>query len=102
MAIKHNVYEDGKVQSLGFTSEPSFHNMPGRDVTVGVLEPGKYNFGVAKRRETIHVTFGHIMAKGKNVVHSDTSSAEGELVFEEGEEIVLECQCVTAYICLYG
>jgi len=73
----------------------------GREASVGVLESGKYNFGVAKRRETIHVAFGHLMAKGRNVVHSDTSSEEGALVFEPGEEIVLECQCVTAYICLY-
>lgn len=96
MAIQHNVYEGGKIQSLGFSSEH------GRAATIGVLEPGKYNFGGAKRRERIHVTFGHIMAKGRNVVHSDTSSEEGALVFEEGDEIVLECQCVTAYICLYG
>lgn len=98
MAIQHNTYEGGKVQSLGFTSER------GHELTVGVLEPGEYNFGVAKRRETIHVSYGLIEAKGKRVVMSaiNASNPDYFIVFEPGEEIRLKCYHTAAYICLYG
>jgi len=35
--VEHNVYFDGKVQSLGFASDEG-------DATVGVVEPGTYTF----------------------------------------------------------
>jgi purine/pyrimidine-nucleoside phosphorylase len=36
--LKHNVYFEGKVQSVGFERH-------GRRATVGVIEPGEYHFG---------------------------------------------------------
>lgn len=98
MAIQHNVYEGGKVQSLGFTNEQ------GRDFTIGVLEPGEYDFGVAERREKIHVSYGLIEAKGKRVALSDISASNPDcyIIFRPGEEIKLKCYGMTAYICIYG
>ena len=36
--LKHNVYFDGKVQSIGFERH-------GRRATAGVIEPGEFHFG---------------------------------------------------------
>jgi uncharacterized protein YaiE (UPF0345 family) len=45
--LKHNVYFDGKVQSLGFERN-------GRKATAGVIAPGEFHFGTdAPERMTI-------------------------------------------------
>ena len=45
--LKHNVYFDGKVQSIGFERH-------GRKATAGVIAPGEYHFGTdAPERMTI-------------------------------------------------
>jgi len=93
MAIKHNVYEQGKVQSLGFTTEESY------EATVGVLEAGTYNFGVAKRREEIKVLTGSLSTlDGK----TDWDSMTNPLVFEEGQTIEFNAAEGTSYLCIYG
>ena len=93
MSIKHNVYEDGKVQSLGFSTED------GHDVTVGVLEEGSYNFGVAERREEIKVLTGELSTPdGK----SSWDSMTDPLVFEKGQTIEFNAAVVTSYLCYYG
>ena len=93
--ITHTVYEKGKVQSLGFT-------MPdGRKATVGVLEAGSYNFGVAKRREEIEVITGELSLPGSNNMkwHPMTNDV---LVFEEGQPIEFLAIDGTSYLCIYG
>ncbi len=52
---KHNVYFDGKVQSLGFERN-------GRRATVGVLEPGEFHFGT-DAPERMTVVSGEIAAR---------------------------------------
>jgi uncharacterized protein YaiE (UPF0345 family) len=45
--LKHNVYFDGQVQSIGFDRN-------GRRATVGVIAPGEYHFGTdAPERMTV-------------------------------------------------
>lgn len=45
--LKHNVYFDGKVQSVGFERH-------GRKATVGAIAPGQYHFGTeAPERMTV-------------------------------------------------
>jgi len=90
-AIKHNSYYDGKVQSLGFSRENN-------DATVGVLEPGEYDFGRASRRETIKVVHGTLHHIPTNRDFSESQV----LTVEPGEEIKLSCAEHVAYVCYYG
>jgi hypothetical protein len=56
--LKHNVYFDGKVQSVGFERH-------GRKATAGVIAPGEYHFGTdAPERMTI--VSGELEAKTAN------------------------------------
>jgi uncharacterized protein YaiE (UPF0345 family) len=53
--LKHNVYFDGNVQSLGFERN-------GRRLTVGVIRPGEYHFGT-DAAERMTVVSGEILAR---------------------------------------
>jgi uncharacterized protein YaiE (UPF0345 family) len=95
MSIKHNVYEDGKVQSLGFKM------VNGRDATVGVLEEGTYNLGTAHRLERIKVITGSIsISVDGRVMRWDEWNPEF-LTFMEGETIKFHATQGTSYICFY-
>ncbi|MDD5341124.1 MAG: pyrimidine/purine nucleoside phosphorylase [Patescibacteria group bacterium] len=87
--IKHNVYFKGRVQSLGFTSESGDH-------TVGVVSPGRYEFGIAKRQERIVVVYGCIKINGQEC------KAISTFIIPAGKEIVFEATRFAAYTCSYG
>ncbi|MDB5987573.1 MAG: hypothetical protein JWR16_2626 [Nevskia sp.] len=53
--LKHNVYFDGGVQSIGFERN-------GARASVGVVEPGSFHFGTAAA-ERMHVVSGALRAK---------------------------------------
>jgi len=93
MAIKHNVYEGGNVQSLGFKLDD------GRDATVGVLEAGHYNFGTAKRREVIKVLSGSL--ETPNGMRHRAERSHGVFYIEEGETIEFTAEAGTSYLCVY-
>lgn len=99
--IELNVYrfdDGGIVKSLAYkTSE-------GKDATHGVIIPGttkKFDFGVAKRREEIFVVQGMLAVNGQQfgVFNRRLNTT---IVFEPGEQIMLECQGPAAYNCVYG
>ena len=56
--MKHNVYFDGKVQSLGLTTEDGI-------ATVGVISPGKFTFSTSSEERMI-VTSGTLKVKLPN------------------------------------
>ena len=86
--MKHNIYFDGNVQSLGFS-------IFGEDVTVGVIEPGEYDFGLASREEQITVLAGALF------VHGVSAALGTEIHIAKGEQIVLKAVTSVAYICRY-
>lgn len=89
--ITHNTYFDGKVQSLGFVM---FDNK--RRATIGVLQSGEYDFGVAEQTECIEVT------SGKLVVGSKEYNRRSEpCVFTRGDSIIMRAIGITSYICTY-
>jgi len=53
--LKHNVFFDGKVQSIGF-------ERLGRRLTAGVIAPGEYHFGT-NAPERMTVVSGELEAK---------------------------------------
>ncbi len=87
--MKHNSYFDDKVQSLGFTYD-------GVDCTVGVIEPGEYDFGIAGRPEAITPLVGELVINGKNYTTTMTR------FIHEGDTIKIKTDVPAAYLCRYG
>jgi hypothetical protein len=90
--MKHSVYFDGKVQSLGVNTANGF-------ATVGVIEPGAYTFSTSSE-ERIVLIEGTLRVK---LPEEDWKS------YSRGEEIVvrpkvsfdIEARADVAYICHY-
>ncbi len=60
--IKRNVYFEGAVQSLGAASGE------GVQLTIGIVEPGEYDFGTTSRTEEIRVVLGLLYINGHSVI----------------------------------
>jgi uncharacterized protein YaiE (UPF0345 family) len=90
--MKHSVYFDGKVQSLGVNTPDGF-------ATVGVIEPGKYTFSTSSE-ERIVLTEGTLRVR---------LPGEEWKVFFKGQEVTVrpnvsfdvEAAADVAYICHY-
>jgi uncharacterized protein YaiE (UPF0345 family) len=69
--LKHNVYSDGKVQSIGFTRN-------GLAATVGVMAPGEYHFntGSAERMTVVSGQLRARVASGEWVTYPAGTSFE--------------------------
>lgn len=90
--VSHNVYFDGKVQSLGV-------QIPKGKATVGVMKAGTYTFNTGSP-EIMEVIIGEMSAK----------LAGGELIkYRKGESFEVPgnssfdvvCEADAAYICYY-
>lgn len=89
--ITHNVFHGGAVQSLGFTTDD------GLQKTIGVMLVGTWDFGIAKKQETINVITGQIVVQGK--VYDCRS---GPCVFLAGDRIIFRVREAVSYLCIYG
>jgi len=85
----HNTYFEGAVQSLGFSDDN------GR-ATVGVVEPGDYDFGTAKTEERITVTTGKLTINGREYRMGETCT------IPTGEVILIAAEVFSSYVCRYG
>ena len=94
--IKHNVYWDGQVQSLGFVGQGLLGE---QDKTVGVLVPGEYDFGVAKRKEMIWVISGHLTING--VKHGRGYQMPDSCTLQPGSAIHIVAEETSSYLCEY-
>lgn len=91
MTIKHNLYFDGAVQSLGFVDAEGKTSM-----SAGTVLPGDYDFGTAGPKETMTVTSGALTINGKTYIVGDTC------VVEPGEKINIAAATESSYTCYYG
>jgi purine/pyrimidine-nucleoside phosphorylase len=90
--MKHSVYFEGKVQSLGVNTTSGF-------ATVGVIEPGTYSFSTSSEEHLVLIE-GTLRVR---------LPGEDWKVFSKGREIVvqpgvsfdIEAQADVAYICYY-
>jgi uncharacterized protein YaiE (UPF0345 family) len=90
--MKHSVYFDGKVQSLGV-------NTPNGFATVGVIEPGAYTFSTSSEEHLVLI---------EGILRVKLPDAEWK-VCSRGQEIVVppnvsfdvEAGADVAYICHY-
>ena len=89
MEITHNSYFGGEVQSLGFTRSN------GKKATIGVISPGRHDFGIAKAPEEITIIFNKIIINGKEC------QAIMSCHINPGDPIVFEAAGPAAYICYY-
>lgn len=93
MGIDHNSHFDGAVQSLGAKSQ-----LVRTGFNVGVVNPGKWSFGVAERGEQIRVLAGGLKINGK-LIHSHGPCAVIDI--KKGEQILVEADDFVPYWCLY-
>ncbi|MGN8260380.1 pyrimidine/purine nucleoside phosphorylase [Pseudomonas sp. SMSB3] len=88
-----NEYFNGSVKSIAFAGEQG-------PATVGVMAPGEYEFGTAKR-EIMHVVAGALTVKlpGSDSWETFTSGASFNVPAES--KFQLQVKVDTAYLCEY-
>jgi uncharacterized protein YaiE (UPF0345 family) len=90
--MKHSVYFEGKVQSLGLNERDGF-------ATLGVIEPGAYTFSTAsEERMTVVAGVLRVRLSGKEW----TSHAAGQtFIVPKGQSFEVEADADVAYLCRY-
>ena len=92
MALQHNTYFDGDVQSIGFERD-------GASASVGVMDVGEYHFGT-QAPERMTVVHGELVVQ---LPGSDWQPFGAGTVFEvPGDSgFDLKVETPTAYLCEY-
>jgi len=91
--FKVNEYFDGTVKSIAFTSAEG-------PATVGVMAPGEYEFGTAKR-EIMHVVSGALIVKLPGSDNWETFTAGSQFNVPADSKFQLQVKGDTAYLCEY-
>ncbi|SEB14746.1 pyrimidine/purine nucleoside phosphorylase [Pedobacter hartonius] len=92
-AISHNVYFEGKVQSLGLETEKG-------KATLGVMKKGSYTFSTSSPEKMIIIT-GTLDVKLENAAYVKYQAQE-EFDVPAGVSFDVKCDSDTAYLCYYG
>ncbi len=87
--ITAKTYFGGSVQSLGFQDGT-------QRCTVGVVDPGTYDFGKAEHRETIAILTGYLTINGTNYFPGERCEISA------GDSIQIEAKSTASYLCRYG
>jgi purine/pyrimidine-nucleoside phosphorylase len=90
--MKHNVYFEGKVQSLSLDTEEG-------KATVGVISPGKYGFATATEERMV-ITSGVLKAKLPNADWAIFKAGQ-EFIVKENLSFEVEADKDVSYICYY-
>ncbi len=90
--MKHNVYYEGKVQSLGLTTAEG-------PATVGVISPGKFTFSTSTE-EQMAITSGTLKVKlpGKDWAAMNKNT---EFIVPAKASFDVEADIDVSYICYY-
>jgi hypothetical protein len=92
--LEVNEYFEGRVKSIGFNTA----TLP---ATVGVMEPGSYEFGTSQK-ETMTVISGELVVKLPGE-HDWRSFVPGShFVVAADQRFQLKVAVATAYLCTYG
>jgi len=91
--VSHNVYFEGKVQSLGLETEKG-------KATVGVMKKGNYTFSTASA-EVMVVVSGELYAK---LDDSGFKAYKAQEQFDVAADTSFEvkCEADVAYLCYYN
>ena len=90
--MKHNVYFDGKVQSLGLNTAEG-------NATVGVISPGKFTFSTSSEERMI-VTSGTLKVKLPKQ-NWKTMGRNAEFIVPANSSFDVEADADVSYICYY-
>ncbi|MBA1187922.1 pyrimidine/purine nucleoside phosphorylase [Pseudomonas monteilii] len=91
--FKVNEYFDGTVKSIAFTGQEG-------PATLGVMAPGEYEFGTAKR-EIMHVVSGALTAKLPGSDSWETFESGSQFQVPADSKFQLKVAVDTAYLCEY-
>ncbi|MFI5987483.1 pyrimidine/purine nucleoside phosphorylase [Streptomyces sp. NPDC051555] len=91
--FKVNEYFDGTVKSIAFQGGEG-------PATIGVMAPGAYEFGTAKR-EIMHVVSGALMVKLPGSDAWKTFGSGSHFDVPADSTFHLQVESVTAYLCEY-
>jgi uncharacterized protein YaiE (UPF0345 family) len=91
--MKHSVYFEGKVQSLEVRAA-------GGRATVGVIEPGRYNFSTSSEEHIVLVE-GSMKVRLPGKDWREISKGGPELVVPKDASFDIEAPADVAYICYY-
>jgi len=91
--FKVNEYFDGTVKSIAFQQAEGA-------ATIGVMAPGKYNFGTAER-EIMHVVSGSLKVLLPGANDWETFNAGDQFRVPANSKFDLEVSVETAYLCEY-
>jgi hypothetical protein len=89
--LKHNVYFEGNVQSIGFERH-------GRRMTAGVIAPGEYHFGT-DAAERMTVVSGELEAKIDGEWRQYPTGTQFEVPAKGGFDV--RARHCAAYVCDY-
>ncbi len=92
-SVEHNVYFDGKVQSLGMQTDNG-------KATLGVMKKGSYTFS-ASVPERMKVISGVLDVKLKDSEYKKYHEQD-EFEVAAGTSFDVICEDDVAYICFYG
>jgi uncharacterized protein YaiE (UPF0345 family) len=87
--LKHHVYFDGQVQSIGFERN-------GRRMTAGVISPGEYHFGT-DAPERMTVVSGELEAKVSDQWRAYPAGTSFEVAAKSGFDV--RARQPAAYLC---
>ena len=90
--MKHNVYFDGKVQSLGLSTAEG-------NATVGVISSGKFTFSTSSEERMI-VTSGTLKVKLPDQ-NWKTMGRNAEFIVPANSSFDVEADTDVSYICYY-
>ena len=89
-----NEYFEGKVKSIGFQGE-------GKPASVGVMEPGDYEFGTAAPEVMVVVSGAlTVLLPGSDSLKNFKAGTQFDVPGDAKFQVKVETQ--TAYLCLYG
>lgn len=91
--VKHNVYFEGNVQSLGLDTENG-------KATLGVMKKGTYTFSASAPEKMVVVT-GSMNVKLKDSEFKSYGAQE-EFDVPAGTSFDVVCEADVAYLCYYG
>ncbi|TDG36928.1 pyrimidine/purine nucleoside phosphorylase [Pedobacter changchengzhani] len=91
--ITENQYFDGNVKSLGYETAEG-------KSTVGVINPGEYEFGTANK-EIMHVVEGELIALLPNQTEWKSFKSGTSFEVEANSSFKVRAEVQTAYLCQY-
>ncbi len=92
MKIKRNTYFVGRVQSLASVEDGV------TTMTIGMVLPGTYDFGKAKREEIIQVTLGALWINGATY---RAGPGYAPCIIHPGDDITISADSMATYVCRY-